>query len=584
MSEVQLTIDGQEVIVAAYSTILQAARQIGIQIPTLCYYHLEETAMKNQVASCRICVVEVEGRRNLAPACATPVTEGMVVKTNTLRVLEARKTILSLLLSDHPQDCLACTKAGNCELQDMAQRLGMRKQAVSKEKAQSSYPLDVGLVIVRDMDKCIRCRRCETVCREIQSVGALSGVRRGFESVVMPAFENPLAKTNCVQCGQCVVVCPTGALTEREAIDDVLNVLNHIQKKVIVQVAPAVRVALGEALGLPAGTDVSGKMVTALKRLGFDYVFDTNFAADVTIMEEAYELIERLTAFLEAGETQQLPILTSCCPAWVNFFESNYKELLHLPSTVRSPQQIFGAVAKTYLAQKMNLPLKQTVVVSVMPCLAKKGEAKREELGDDVDLVLSTRELARMIIAANIDFNSLEASEFDTPLGTATGAAAIFGTTGGVMEAACRTAYEKVTGKVLEKVNFEALRGFEGIRMATINLEGKTLNVAIAHGLKNARVIMEELKQGNPRKLHAIEVMACPGGCIGGAGQPNHHGDITILKKRQALLYTEDSQNVLRKSHENPEVLAMYEAYFKTPLSHKAHKHLHTYYIPQNKF
>lgn len=584
MSEVQLTIDGQQVSVAAGSTILQAAKQIGIQIPTLCYYHLEETAMKNQGASCRICVVEVVGRKNLAPACATPVTEGMVVKTNTLRVLEARKTILSLLLSDHPQDCLACIKAGHCELQDMAQRFGIRKQAVSKKKAQSTYPLDKGLVIVRDMDKCIRCRRCETVCRNVQSVGALSGVRRGFEAVVMPAFERPLAESNCVQCGQCVAVCPTGALTERESIDDVLAAIYHPQKKVIVQVAPAVRVALGEALGLPAGTDVSGRMVTALKRLGFDYVFDTNFAADVTIMEEAYELIERLTVFLEKGETKQLPILTSCCPAWVNFFETNYKELLHLPSTVRSPQQIFGAIAKTYFAQKMNLPIKQTVVVSVMPCLAKKAEAKRQALGNDVDLALSTRELARMIKAANIDFNSLEASDFDEPLGIATGAAAIFGTTGGVMEAACRTAYEKVTGKVLEKVNFETLRGFEGIRLATIDLEGHLLNVAIAHGLKNARMLMEEIKQGNPRNLHAIEVMACPGGCIGGAGQPSHHGDVNILKKRQALLYTEDSQNTLRKSHENPAVLTMYAEYFKAPLSPKAHEYLHTHYTPQNKY
>ena len=578
MAQVNVTIDGKVAHVEQGSTILQAAQSVDIKIPTLCYLNLHDTNMENKTASCRICVVEVEGRKNLAPACATPVMEGMVVKTNTLRVINARKKVLELMLSDHPKDCMACTKLGDCELLQMAERFGIRELEVGKDGAQSTYKKDIGVAIQRDMDKCIMCRRCETMCRQVQSVEALSGINRGFDAVVAPAFEVPLMETKCVQCGQCVAVCPTGALTEKEYTDEVVKALMNPHQTVIVQVAPAVRAALGEAFGMPAGMLVTGKMVAALKQIGFDYVFDTDFAADVTIMEEGHELLERLNKVAHGEKDVKLPILTSCCPAWVNFYETEYGEILDLPSTARSPQQMFGAIAKSYFAQKMNIEKKELVVVSVMPCIAKKYEAAREEFGEDVDLVLTTRELARLIKQCNIDFEKLEEADFDAPLGESTGAGVIFGTTGGVMEAALRTAYEKATGKILENVDFEAVRGFEGLRTATISLGETRLNVAVVHGLSHARKIMEEIKEGNPRNFHAIEVMACPGGCIGGAGQPYHHGDVSILKKRQAALYTEDQGKVLRKSHENPFVQEVYNQYFKEPLSQKAHELLHTHY------
>ena len=578
MAQVNVTIDGKVAHVEQGSTILQAAQSVDIKIPTLCYLNLHDTNMENKTASCRICVVEVEGRKNLAPACATPVMEGMVVKTNTLRVINARKKVLELMLSDHPKDCMACTKLGDCELLQMAERFGIRELEVGKDGAQSTYKKDIGVAIQRDMDKCIMCRRCETMCRQVQSVEALSGINRGFDAVVAPAFEVPLMETKCVQCGQCVAVCPTGALTEKEYTDEVVKALMNPHQTVIVQVAPAVRAALGEAFGMPAGMLVTGKMVAALKQIGFDYVFDTDFAADVTIMEEGHELLERLSKVAHGEKDVKLPILTSCCPAWVNFYETEYGEILDLPSTARSPQQMFGAIAKSYFAQKMNIEKKELVVVSVMPCIAKKYEAAREEFGEDVDLVLTTRELARLIKQCNIDFEKLEEADFDAPLGESTGAGVIFGTTGGVMEAALRTAYEKATGKILENVDFEAVRGFEGLRTATISLGETQLNVAVVHGLSHARKIMEEIKAGNPRNFHAIEVMACPGGCIGGAGQPYHHGDVSILKKRQAALYTEDQGKVLRKSHENPFVQEVYNQYFKEPLSQKAHELLHTHY------
>lgn len=578
MAQVNVTIDGKVAHVEQGSTILQAAQSVDIKIPTLCYLNLHDTNMENKTASCRICVVEVEGRKNLAPACATPVMEGMVVKTNTLRVINARKKVLELILSDHPKDCMACTKLGDCELLQMAERFGIRELEIGKDGAQSTYKKDIGVAIQRDMDKCIMCRRCETMCRQVQSVEALSGINRGFDAVVAPAFEVPLMETKCVQCGQCVAVCPTGALTEKEYTDEVVKALMNPHQTVIVQVAPAVRAALGEAFGMPAGMLVTGKMVAALKQIGFDYVFDTDFAADVTIMEEGHELLERLSKVANGEKDVKLPILTSCCPAWVNFYETEYGEILDLPSTARSPQQMFGAIAKSYFAQKMNIEKKELVVVSVMPCIAKKYEAAREEFGEDVDLVLTTRELARLIKQCNIDFEKLEEADFDAPLGESTGAGVIFGTTGGVMEAALRTAYEKATGKILENVDFEAVRGFEGLRTATISLGETQLNVAIVHGLSHARKLMEEIKAGNPRNFHAIEVMACPGGCIGGAGQPYHHGDVSILKKRQAALYTEDQGKVLRKSHENPFVQEVYNQYFKEPLSQKAHELLHTHY------
>lgn len=583
MSELKITIDGKETVVKQGATILDAARLVGVEIPTLCYLNLHGTAMKSQTASCRICVVEVEGRRNLAPACATPVTNGMVVRTNTPRVMKSRRMVLELLLSDHPKDCLSCEKAGNCQLQDMAVKFGIRDVAFDENHAQSTYPRQCGVSIIRDMDKCIMCRRCETMCNQVQTVGALSGVNRGFSSFVGTAFGLPLEDTVCTQCGQCVAVCPTGALCENEQINDVLNQLANPEKVVVVQTAPAVRAALGEEFGMEAGTLVTGKMVAALRRLGFNYVFDTDFAADVTIMEEGAELINRLTKVLKGDENVKLPILTSCCPAWVNFYETQFADLLDYPSTAKSPQQIFGAIAKTYFAEKMSIPREKMTVVSIMPCLAKKYEADRPEFGKDVDIALSTRELAALIKQANIDFNTLPEEDFDNPLGESTGAAVIFGTTGGVIEAAVRTAYEKVTGENLDKVEFEDLRGFDGVRCATVKVGDLDLNIGIAHGLGNARKLMEELREGNPHHFHAIEVMACPGGCVGGGGQPYHHGDIEVVQKRRTALFKEDEGKPVRKSHENKAVLEMYETYFGHPMSHKAHELLHTHYTRKDR-
>lgn len=583
MAQVNVIIDGINVEVPSDSTILEAARKAQVDIPTLCYLNLHETGMKSKAASCRVCVVEVEGRKNLAPACATPVMDGMVVKTHTMRVLKARKTVLELLLSDHPKDCLACTKAGDCELQNLAEKFGVRNCEVIQKGEQSTYPIDSSYSLVRDMDKCIMCRRCETMCNEVQSVGALAGVDRGFKAIVGTAFNTPIMETVCTHCGQCVAVCPTGALIEKENIKEVIKALANPHKKVIVQVAPAVRAALGEEFDYPAGTLVTGKMVAALKQIGFDYVFDTDFAADVTIMEEGAELIKRLEQFIKGDKNVKLPILTSCCPAWVNFFESRYSDLLDLPSTARSPQQIFGAIAKSYFSEKMNIPKEDMVVVSVMPCLAKKYEVERPEFNKDVDISISTRELAHLIRQMNINFESLKEAEFDRPLGEGTGAAVIFGTTGGVIEAAMRTAYEKLTGETLEKIEFNTLRGFEGVRIATVTVGNLKLNIGIAHGLGNAKILMDEIRSGNPRNLHAIEVMACPGGCIGGAGQPYHHGNAEILQKRRKALYADDQANERRKSHENPEVLALYDCYLKAPLSEKAHELLHTYYKAQKR-
>ncbi|WP_069997511.1 NADH-dependent [FeFe] hydrogenase, group A6 [Cellulosilyticum sp. I15G10I2] len=583
MSELKITIDGKETSVAAGSTILEAAKAVGVHIPTLCHLDLHDTKMVNQAASCRICVVEVEGRRNLAPACATPVTNGMIVNTRSVKVLNARKVVLELLLSDHPKDCLVCEKSGRCELQDVAVKFGVREIKIGKDGAQSTYPVDTSKAIVRDMDKCIMCRRCETMCNKVQTVGALSGINRGFNAVVSTAFEADLLDSVCTHCGQCVAVCPTGALCEKEHAWDVVRHLADNDKVVVVQTAPAVRAALGEEFGMEAGTLVTGKMVAALRALGFDYVFDTDFAADVTIMEEGAELIDRITRFQAGDESVSLPILTSCCPAWVNFIESQFPDLLNIPSTARSPQQMFGAIAKNYFAEKYNIPREKMVVVSIMPCLAKKYEAARPEFNNDVDLSISTRELAHLIKRANIDFNNLPEEDFDNPLGESTGASVIFGTTGGVIEAATRTAYEILTGETLGKVDFEELRGFEGVRSATVKVGDMDLNIGIAHGLGNARELLEEIRGGNPRNFHAIEIMACPGGCIGGGGQPYHHGDTEILKKRQAAIYTEDRSKTIRKSHENPFVKELYAEFFEKPMSHKAHKLLHTHYEAKDK-
>lgn len=580
MELIKLTIDNKTVEVEKGTTIFHAAKKLGIEIPTLCYMNLKDLNIEHKPGGCRVCVVEVEGRRNLAPSCATECTEGMKVKTHSVRVLNARRTVMELILSDHPFDCLICAKSGKCDLQDMAVKMGVRSIPFQGEK--STYKPDFSPAIIRDMDKCIMCRRCETMCNDFQTVGVLSGINRGFEAVVAPAFERDLDHSECTYCGQCVAVCPTGALTEVDHTPQVINALANPAKTVVVQTAPAVRAALGEEFGLEPGTLVTGKMVAALRELGFDYVFDTDFAADLTIMEEGSELLDRLTRHLNGDKTVKLPLLTSCCPGWVNFFEYNFPDMLDIPSTARSPQQMFGAIAKTYFADKVKVDRKDMVVVSIMPCVAKKYECSREEFAvdgnPDVDFSISTRELAQLIKAANIDFKNLPDEDFDKPLGESTGAAVIFGTTGGVIEAAARTAYELHTGKTLEKVDFEALRGFEGIRSASVDFNGVEIKIGIAHGLGNARKLLEDVKAGKSQ-FHAIEIMACPGGCIGGGGQPLHHGDSSILKARAKAIYSEDESKTLRKSHQNPYIIKLYEEFLGKPMSDKAHHLLHTHYF-----
>ena len=581
---ITLKIDNREISVPKGTTILEAARELGIDIPTLCYMNLKDLCIKNAPASCRICVVEVDGRKNLAPSCATRCENGMNVHTNTMRVLNARRTVLELMLSDHPSDCLVCAKSGSCELQAVAIKLGIRE--IPFQGTQTEYKVDLSPSIRRDATKCIYCRRCEMMCNDIQTVGALGAVNRGFDSVVMPAFDQALQDSECTFCGQCVAVCPVGALTELDHTNRLIKDLANPDKTVIVQTAPAVRAALGEEFGLPAGTSVTGKMVAALRKLGFAKVFDTDFAADLTIMEEGTELLGRLTAFLNGDKDVKLPIITSCCPGWVNFFEKQFPDLLDNPSSARSPQQMFGAIAKTYWAEKMGIKREDLIVVSVMPCLAKKFESERDEFrtnGDpDVNYSISTRELAALIKQTNINFMQLENEDFDAPLGESTGAAVIFGASGGVMEAALRTAYEVHTGKTLDNVNFEGVRGIENLKEATLDVDGFELKVAVAHSLGTARKLMNELRAGKS-PYHAIEVMACPGGCIGGGGQPLHHGDSARIKARAKALYSEDTEKNFRKSHENPYIISLYEEFLGKPMSEKAHHLLHTCYFNRGK-
>ena len=580
MDTIQLTIDNKRVVVKKGITILEAARGMGIHIPTLCHMKLDDLNIENKPGGCRICVVEVKGRRNLAPACCTEVADCMEVNTHSIRVINARQTVLELILSDHPSDCLICVKSGKCELQDMAHHLGIRE--IHYKGEQSTYREDTSPAIIRDVDKCIMCRRCEMMCNEVQTVGVLSAINRGFNAVVSPAFEMNLDHSVCTYCGQCVAVCPTGALTEVDQTGQVIRALSDASKTVIVQTAPAVRAALGEEFGLEPGTLVTGKLVAALRRLGFDYVFDTDFAADLTIMEEGTEMLNRLSRFLNGDETVKLPILTSCCPAWVKFFEHQFPQLMDIPSTARSPQQMFGSIAKSYFAGKLNVKREDLVVVSIMPCVAKKYECGRDEFkvngNPDVDYAITTRELAGLIKLANINFNRLPNEEFDMPLGESTGAGVIFGTTGGVIEAAVRTAYELYTKKPLPKIDFNELRGMDGIRQATIDFAGFPLNIGIAHGLGNARRLLEKIESGES-KFHAIEIMSCPGGCIGGGGQPYHHGNVEILKKRQMAIYQEDSNKKIRKSHENPYIIKLYEEFLGAPMSKKSYHLLHTQYF-----
>jgi NADH-quinone oxidoreductase subunit G len=571
---ISLKINGIAVEVPEGSTILDAAGKAGVHIPTLCRLKLPEISLSNQGASCRVCVVEVAGRRNLAPACATPVAQGMEVKTHTLRVINARRVVLELILSNHPKTCLTCPKNTNCELQALASELSI--QGIGFSGKMSQHKIDnSSAAYVRDMNKCVLCRRCETMCSQVQTVSALSGINRGFDTLVGPAFNMPINESTCVFCGQCVTVCPTAALSEVDNVSKVWNALKDPDKFVIVQTAPAVRAALGEALGMPPGIAVTGKMAAALRLFGFDRVFDTDFAADLTIMEEASEFIHRLK---HGGK---LPILTSCCPGWVNFFERQFSDMLDVPSTCKSPQQMFGAIAKTYLAKQLSINPAQMTVVSVMPCIAKKYEARRVRMGrygiQDVDIVLTTRELAKMIREAGINFAGLKDEGFDDPMGESTGAGVIFGTSGGVLEAALRTAYEWITGDTLEKVDFTALRGIAGTKEAEINVAGTLVKVAVASGLGNARRLLEDIRAGK-KQYHIVEIMACPGGCIDGGGQPYHKGNLEVLKKRMEALYTEDKNKTLRKSHENPFIKKLYAEFLGEPHGELPLELLHTFY------
>ncbi|MHC4883778.1 MAG: NADH-dependent [FeFe] hydrogenase, group A6 [Planctomycetota bacterium] len=574
---VNLQINGKEVSVEPNSTILQAAKKLGIKIPTLCHMELECFDIENRTGSCRICVVEVEGRPNLAPACCTPVADGMVVSTTSIRAINARRTVLDLLLSDHPKDCLTCEQNGSCELQDLAADLGLH--SVKYEGKMSTYDLDLAnQSIVRDMNKCVMCRRCETACNDIQTVGILSGLNRGFESTVGPCSDRPLADTKCTFCGQCVNACPVGALTGVNQTYDIWQARNEEGKTVIVQTAPAVRAALHEEFDMEAGKCSTGKMASALRQLGFDKVFDTDFAADLTIWEETSELINRVTT----GEN--LPLVTSCCPGWVKFIEHQFPDLINHPSTAKSPQQMFGAVAKTYYADKIGVKPEDMIVVSVMPCLAKKYEANRDEFAKDgvpdVDFVITTRELATMIKEAGIQFADLPEGDFDNPLGESTGAGIIFGASGGVLEAALRTAADWISGEELEGIDFEAVRGLAGLREATVKVADLEVKVAVTSSLGNARKVLEMVQKGEA-DYHAIEIMACPGGCLNGGGQPFIHGDTSILENRMKAIYDEDKGKTIRKSHKNPDVIKLYEEFLEKPGSHKAHELLHTEYIPR---
>jgi NADH-quinone oxidoreductase subunit G len=571
---ITVIINNTEVKVPEGSTILDAAAEINIKIPTLCHVAIDCLNINHKTGSCRICVVEVEGRRNLAPACCTPVTEGMVVKTNSIRAINGRRTMLDLILSDHPKDCLTCEKNGNCKLQDLAAEFDLHHLLYDGE--QSKYQIDLAnKSIVRDLDKCIMCRRCEIACNEVQTVGVLSGVGRGFEAVVAPEAMRPLAETKCTFCGQCVTTCPVGALTAMNQKYDVWRMLDNDEKTVIVQTAPAVRVAIGEAFGMEPGSIGTGKLVTALRRLGFDAVFDTDFAADLTIMEETTEFIERVK------KNENLPILTSCCPGWVNFFEHQFPDLIYMPSTAKSPQQMFGAIAKSYYAEKIGKKPEDIIVVSIMPCLAKKYEASREEFAPegvpDVDIVISTRELADMLKEAGICFKNLPESDFDSPLGESTGAGIIFGASGGVLEAALRTAADWLTGEDVQEIDFVAVRGLDGVKEATVNVGGLELKAAITSGLGNARKILEKIRKGEA-EYHIIEIMACPGGCLNGGGQPFVADQADTLEKRKQAIYQIDKDKPIRKSHLNPDIIKLYDEYLGKPGSEKAHHLLHTSY------
>lgn len=570
MSKITVTINGERCQAELGQTVLEVARQAQIHIPTLCYH----PDLKPE-GHCRVCLVEIEGQRNLQPSCCFPVSDGMVVWTNSPRVRAARRTVVELLISNHPLECLQCVRNQNCELQALAREVGIEEVRFTGERT-AAEPDDSSYVI-RDPEKCVLCRRCVRVCQQVQGVGAIGPHNRGWETAIGPAFDRSIAELECVFCGQCINYCPVGALREQSAKEAVWAALADPDKFVVVQTAPAVRVGIGEEANLAAGSLLTGQMVTALRRLGFDRVFDTNFAADLTIMEEGHELVKRLT---EGGV---LPMFTSCCPGWIKFAEQYYPDLLPHLSTCKSPQQMFGAVAKTVYARQAGIGPAKMVVVSVMPCVAKKFEAQRPEMRasgyQDVDYVLTTRELGQMLREAGLDLASLPESDYDHPLGASTGAAVLFGATGGVMEAALRTAYEVVTGKTLPQLEFTEVRGMEGVRAATVPIGDLQLRVAVAHGLANARKVVEQVRGGNSG-FHFIEIMTCPGGCLGGGGQPVPVSD-EVRCQRASAIYRADEQSALRKSHENPDVQALYRDHLGQPLGELSHELLHTHYGPR---
>ncbi|MGF0107993.1 NADH-dependent [FeFe] hydrogenase, group A6 [Clostridium sp. SGI.024] len=570
---VNAKINGINIEVEKGTSILDAAKKINIHLPTLCHMYMVDGKTRNCKGTCRVCVVEIEGKDGLVPSCATEVGEGMSIKTNSLKAIRARRIITELLLSDHPMDCLKCEKNNICELQNLAAELGIHENSYEGER--NIFDLDISEGFVRDREKCILCRRCVTACNDLQKVNAITVADRGFKSNISTFCNESIVNSNCTYCGQCIAVCPTGALREKMNYKKVWELLDG-NKYVITQIAPAVRYALAEEFGMDSGKLSIGKIVAALKLLGFNLVFDTNFAADLTIMEEANEFLERF----ECGKN--LPLITSCCPAWIKFAENNYADKIELISSCKSPQQMFGAIAKNYLPNKLGLNKDNIKVVSIMPCISKKQEANREEMKSedkikDVDIVITTRELAKLIREAGIDIVNLEDSDFDNPLGESSGAGAIFGASGGVMEAALRTSYEWITGNTLEKVDFEDVRGLEGIKEAKIEINGKEINIAVVSSLGNAKKVMDDLKSGKS-KYQFIEVMACLGGCINGGGQPYIKSNREVLKSRMDSIYIEDREKTIRKSHENPMIKELYDEYLIKPNSEIAHSILHVNY------
>ncbi len=580
MEEYTIKINGIEVTAPKGTTILQAARMAGIQIPTLCY--LKDM---NEIGACRICVVEVKGARGLCAACVYPIAPNMEVFTHTPKVVEYRKKTLELILSDHNCSCLSCVRSGQCELQTLCREYGVESENAYAGEKNPSEPDLSAVHMVRDNSKCILCRRCVAACEKAQGIGVIGANERGFKTNIGSAFNMGLAETSCVSCGQCIAVCPTGALYEKSCIDQVTEAINDPTKYVVVQTAPAVRAALAEAFGYPIGTNAQGKMAAALRRLGFDKVFDTNFGADLTIMEEANEFIERVQ---NGGK---LPMITSCSPGWIKFCEHYYPEFLDNLSTCKSPQQMQGAITKSYFAEKNGIDPKNIVSVSVMPCTAKKFEIGREHQGrdgmPDMDYSMTTRELARMIKRAGIRYEDLPEEEFDNPMDSGTGAAVIFGATGGVMEAALRTAVETLTGESLPRPEFKEVRGTDGIKEATYEVAGLTVNIAVASGLANARKVLDMVKRGE-KNYHFIEIMACPGGCVNGGGQPQVPASVRnftdIRAERAKVLYSLDEANTIRKSHENPAIIELYKTYLGKPGSHLAHELLHTSYTPRKGY